>query len=197
MWVSIEGSIGAGKSTTAKFVADRLGWGVAHEETTKHPFLADFYNDPGRYAIETEIGFILLHYHQLKLLPTDENFVADFSPGKDLVFARMNLRASELELFEQVYAALPGAMGKPALAVFIDLPLGVLQQRIADRGRPYEIGVTANYLLSLRSHYLENLHELGERVETLRLTGAESRDAVAAQVHDIVRQALFGESRLL
>jgi len=196
MLISIEGSIGSGKSTTAKRLAERLGWSVVLEETTKHPFLADFYTDPARYAIETELGFVLLHYHQIKvLLPGDA--VADFAAAKDLVFARMNLVGQDLELFEHVYAKLRVAAMKPELAVYIDVPLQTLQGRISTRGRPYELGITTEYLTRLRSYYMSNLTDLAKRVEILTLTGTESREAVAGLVHDLVRQAIFGEERLL
>jgi len=197
MLVSIEGSIGAGKSTTAKHLAQLLAWSVIQEETTKHPFLADFYTDPSRYAIETELGFVLLHYHQVKVLSPDDHRVADFAPSKDLVFARMNLVDQDLALFEHVYSRLWASVPRPRLTVFIDLPIDVLQARIAARGRSYELGITTEYLSSLREHYLANLSELGERVEVLVLTGAESREAVAGQVHALLRETVFGEERLL
>jgi len=195
--VSVEGSIGAGKSTTAKYLADRLSWGTLQEETTRHPFLADFYTDPTRYAIETELGFVLLHYHQVKVLDLSNNWVADFSPGKDLVFGRMNLQGRELDLFHHVYQALTDTVVKPDLAIFLDLPLAVLQRRIASRGRPYELGITSDYLVELRKHYLSELELLATRVRVLALDGEETRAAVGDKAHEIVSEVLFGQERLL
>src|ERR1700719_2124486 len=86
MVISIEGCIGSGKSTTARLVAERLRYSVLLEETANHPFLADFYSQPAFFALETELAFVLLHYHQFKEVGPGSGLVADFSLGKDLVF---------------------------------------------------------------------------------------------------------------
>src|SRR5437868_13596357 len=104
--IAIEGCIGSGKSTTARLVAEALGWNTLLEKTKLHPFLEDFYTDPDKYAIETELNFVLLHYNQLHPLDHSQSVVSDFSPAKDLIFARMNLRGPDLALFEHVYRAL-------------------------------------------------------------------------------------------
>ena len=59
---------------------------------------ADFYADIEKYKLETELGFVLLHYHQLHAHGDDLNTVTDFSPGKDLIFALMNLEGDDLDL---------------------------------------------------------------------------------------------------
>src|SRR4051794_32043403 len=101
--ISVEGCIGAGKSTTARLVAESLGWGAVLEQTSAHPFLDAFYSDTALYALETELAFVLVHYHQLHPLGRSARFVSDFSPVKDLVFAEMNLPSRDLTTFMQLY----------------------------------------------------------------------------------------------
>src|SRR5437016_3880368 len=102
MIISIEGCIGSGKTTTAQLLADTLQWSLLTEQSERHPFLEDFYKNPMASALQTELGFVLLHYHQLQTVTTRSNIVTDFSIVKDLVFGRMNLEAADLQLFEHV-----------------------------------------------------------------------------------------------
>src|SRR6266446_6288505 len=102
MIIAVEGPIGSGKTTTATLLADRMGVPAILENTVAHPFLQDFYADPAKHAIQTELAFLLIHYHQLNDLPQAVHIVTDFAPAKDLAFAIMNLTDSELNLFETV-----------------------------------------------------------------------------------------------
>src|SRR2546428_11478430 len=158
--IAIEGCIGSGKSTTAQLVAEAMGWNTLLEKTDLHPFLEDFYTDPSRYAIETELNFVLLHYNQLHRLDRTQSIVTDFSPAKDLIFARMNLREPDLSLFEHVYKALMTKIRMPELVVFLDVPTEELMQRILRRVRPYEVNMPETYICSLRDHYHFYLDEL-------------------------------------
>src|SRR5438552_1429890 len=122
MRVAIEGGIATGKTMAPTLVAEQLGWSPVVEQTARHPFLADFYADMDRYKLETELGFVLLHYHQLHVLDNGVNVVADFSQGKDLIFARINLEGEDLELFELLYKRLSGRLDFPELTIVLDLP---------------------------------------------------------------------------
>lgn len=179
MFVSIEGCIGSGKTTTARLVAERLSYLVLPEETAHHPFLADFYSNPSLYALETELGFVLLHYHRLRMVEKQTALVTDFSPGKDLVFAKMNLEGADLALFEYVYKDLTKRLVKPSIAVFLDLPIDVLMERIRRRGRPYEQGIPTSYVERLRDFYLRHLDELADVVELVSVAPSDSREEVA------------------
>src|SRR5215204_1157235 len=100
--IAIEGCIGAGKSTTARRVAEFLGWDAILEQTSTHPFLEAFYSDTDLYALETELAFVLIHYHQIHPLDGSAQYVSDFSPVKDLIFAEMNLPPRDLATFMHV-----------------------------------------------------------------------------------------------
>lgn len=90
MNIAIEGVIGSGKTTVARLLAKETGAEFLGEAAESNPFLEQFYTDPCKYAFETELNFALIHYHQLAHR-RDGAVVTDFTLGKDLVFARMNL----------------------------------------------------------------------------------------------------------
>ncbi len=192
--IAIEGCIGSGKSTTARLVAEAMGWNLLLEKTDTHPFLMDFYTDPKKYGIETELSFVLLHYNQLHPLDNAQSIVADFSPAKDLIFARMNLHELDLLLFEHVYKELISKIRMPELVIFLDVPTEELMQRIWRRGRPYEVNVPEAYIRSLRDHYELYMGELGQNTEVIRIVPGMSPGEVAEKVLEIISGSMATRS---
>lgn len=113
--IAIDGCIGVGKTTLATKLADVRKAHVLLEEFEKNPFLSDFYSDPIAHVLETELQFLLLHYHQLKKIPqtSAHETITDFTFLKDLVFAEMNFRdGAEKAMFIQLYEFLLDRLGQ-------------------------------------------------------------------------------------
>lgn len=185
MWLAIEGLIGAGKTTTAELLAASTPLTGVIERIEDHPFLESFYSDPRRYALETELTFVLLQRHQLRQLGPEPDRVSDFAPAKNLVFAEGSCSADELAMLRRFEADLHFELLEPDLTVFLDVPSRVCLERIATRGRPYEQGLTRADLEQLHGRYAESLGKLGKEVERLSLSGEESAEAVAEEVAGI------------
>jgi deoxyadenosine/deoxycytidine kinase len=49
-YIAVEGVIGAGKTSFAKMLAERIDAELVAEEVLENPFLVDFYKNPKRYA---------------------------------------------------------------------------------------------------------------------------------------------------
>ena len=70
MYVAIEGVIGVGKTTLARFVHTAFSADLLLEVFEENPFLSDFYSDRSRYAFQTQIFFLLSRYQQQhKVIP--------------------------------------------------------------------------------------------------------------------------------
>ncbi len=190
MIIAVEGPIGSGKTTTATLLAKRLGAPVVLENTVAHPFLEDFYADPTKHAIQTELAFLLIHYHQLNDLPTAAYVITDFAPAKDLAFAMMNLNESELKLFETVYDELLGRVEQPTLTILLDVPMDVLFARIRARARPCEQQMAVEYLSRLRQSYEALVAKMGTTVEVLSVTPNDSPDTVAERARLTIERYL-------
>jgi deoxyadenosine/deoxycytidine kinase len=187
MIVAIEGCIGAGKSTTVGLLADTLGWHPVYGVVPSSSFLEDFYEAPKRTAFETELGFIVLHYHQLRWLEQGRDYIADLSFGRDMVFARANLEGEELDIFDNLYVKLRERLEQPTLTILLRLPTDELMRRIRARGRPYEARMTFDYLHKINEAYDEYAAELGPSVFPVDVQPETAPEAIAEKVLAIIR----------
>lgn len=160
MYVAIEGVIGVGKTTLARLLQSAFNAEILLEVFEENPFLSDFYADRNRYAFQTQIFFLLSRYHQqrrtvLDMLSTGKNLFADYTFAKDALFARINLKGDELDMYYKVHEALAEKIQKPDLLVYLQATTDTLMQRIAQRDRPYERQMERSYINELNIAYDE------------------------------------------
>jgi deoxyguanosine kinase len=158
MYVAIEGVIGVGKTTLARLLQKAFDAEILLEVFEENPFLSDFYSDRERYAFQTQIFFLLSRYHQQRrtvhdMLATGRNLFADYTFAKDALFARINLKGDELDMYYKVHEALAEKIQKPDLLVYLQATTDTLMQRIALRDRPYERQMERAYIHELNKAY--------------------------------------------
>jgi deoxyguanosine kinase len=158
MYIAIEGVIGVGKTTLARMLQPIFDSQVLLEVFEENPFLSDFYSDRARYAFQTQIFFLLSRYHQQRrtvgeLLAQSNSLVADYTFEKDVLFAQINLRGDELEMYYRVHEALAEKIVPPELIVYLRAETDALMQRIAQRDRPYERNMERSYIEELNQAY--------------------------------------------
>jgi deoxyguanosine kinase len=160
MYIAIEGVIGVGKTTLARLLQPAFDAELLLEVFEENPFLSDFYSDRARYAFQTQIFFLLSRYHQQhrtvsELLASGKNLIADYTFAKDALFARINLKGDELDMYYKVHEALAEKIHKPDLLVYLQASTDTLMQRIALRDRPYERQMERSYIHELNLAYQE------------------------------------------
>jgi deoxyadenosine/deoxycytidine kinase len=157
--IAIEGPIGVGKTTLAQHLAKRLNARPVFEDVESNPFLQEFYADPGRYAFQAQMFFLLSRYQQQQALRQEELFfratVADYVFQKDRIFAYLNLNPPELALYERVYQLLDARIPVPDLVVYLQARSEVLLERIRSRNRDWERPIVLDYLERVSKAYAE------------------------------------------
>jgi len=149
-YIAIEGVIGAGKTTLAKMIAEKLDANYITEQFEINPFLEKFYIDRKRYAFQTQMFFLINRFKQQESLNQENLFtefiVSDYIIDKDRIFAYMNLNKEELSLYESIFPLLSKNLRKPDLVVFLQSSVDRLVVSIKKRGRQIEKNITRNYI---------------------------------------------------
>jgi deoxyadenosine/deoxycytidine kinase len=162
-YIVIEGTIGIGKTSLAKRLANSFNAALVLEQAQDNPFLERFYRNPRQGALPAQLFFLFQRAKQLETLQQQDLFasahVADYLFAKDRVFAGVNLDADELALYEQVYARLSVEVPRPDLVIYLQAPTDVLLDRIARRGIRYEQQIERNYLERLNAAYASFFHD--------------------------------------
>jgi deoxyguanosine kinase len=157
MYVVVEGAIGVGKTSLCRILAQELNATLNLEVVEENPFLAAFYQDPSRYAFNVQAFFLLSRFKQLSSLSQqslfDSGVVSDYLFDKDFIFASMNLRDAEFELYKDLYTHLKPQLRQPDLTVYLRADTPLLLERIAKRGREFERQIDPEYLRTLNAHY--------------------------------------------
>lgn len=155
--IAIEGVIGAGKTTLAQFLSERLSAKLVLERFEENPFLPKFYEDSARYAFQTQMFFLLSRYKQQQDLIQADLFhrflVTDYIFEKDKIFAYLNLEDDELKLYETLITAIERSVPTPDLVVYIQSSVSRLMANIQKRARSMERNMSEQYIKDLNEAY--------------------------------------------
>jgi len=157
--IVVEGPIGAGKTSLARRLAGLAGAELLLENPGENPFLARFYEDRRRYALPTQLFFLISRVEQARRISQGELFtpatVADFMLEKDPLFAHLNLDEAEFRLYRQLYDGLKPQASAPDLVIYLQANTATLIERVRKRGRGFERGMSESYLADLALAYSE------------------------------------------
>lgn len=160
------------------------------EDFDGNEFLPDFYTDRTRWSLAMQLSFLASRHEQLTTIRNQERgpVVADYTFGKDKLFARLLLQGRELTLYERIHRCLNSHVARPDLVVYLDANNKVLCERIQRRDRKYE-KVTGAYLDELRDayerHYIVELDVPIIRIDTTEFD-IDSKDQVEAVFRQIL-----------
>lgn len=159
-FITIEGCIGAGKTTLAQKLANDYNGKLILEEFEGNPFLPKFYEDPERHAFPVELYFMAERFKHLKKLLSEGDIfksftVSDFLFQKSLIFATNNLKEDEAKLYRMLFDIINLSLPKPDIVLYLYSPVEKLQENIRKRGRDFEKNITAEYLERIQQAYME------------------------------------------
>ncbi len=156
-YIVIEGVIGAGKTSLARMLSERLSAKLVLEEVEENPFLKDFYKDRARFGFQTQMHFLFSRYQQQRdMKQTDlfsDKMISDYLFQKDRIFASLNLVDREMALYDRLMAWLELDVVKPDVAVYLQAHPDTLLDRISKRARPFEKDMDRDYIRQLNEAY--------------------------------------------
>ena len=156
-YIAIEGVIGAGKTTLAKKLAEKLSAKLVLEEFEDNPFLEKFYDDRKRHAFQTQMFFLINRFKQQEQFNQEDLFtdhvVSDYIFDKDQIFAYLNLSGEELKLYESIFPLLKRDLRQFDLVIFLQASVDRLMYNIKKRSRAVEKNLTRTYIRELSESY--------------------------------------------
>lgn len=169
-FITIEGNIGAGKTTLAHLLAKHFNARLVLEQFADNPFLSKFYQNPQQYAFPLELFFMAERYKQLKeLIYTKDLFhnvtISDYLYIKCLLFAKVNLPDSEFRLYQKLFEIINQQLVEPDILIYLHVPVSKLQSNIKKRNRPYEQAIPDEYLFNIQETYTQYIKQ--HNVKTL------------------------------
>jgi len=163
-FITIEGNIGAGKTTLAHLLSKRLQARLILEEFADNPFLPKFYENKEQYAFPLELFFMAERYKQMKeLLQTKDLFhqvtISDYLFTKCLLFARVNLSENEFALYQRLFNIINPQLIQPDLLIYLHAPVNRLKENIRKRNRSYEQSINPDYLFDIQETYIQYIKQ--------------------------------------
>ena len=195
-FITIEGNIGAGKTTLANLLSKHFNARLILEEFADNPFLPKFYENPQQYAFPLELFFMAERYKQLKeLIHTTDLFqtttITDYLFTKCLLFARVNLPEEEYHLYQKLFEIIHQQLVQPELLIYLHAPVTRLQQNIKKRNRSYEQSIPDEYLLNIQQTYTHYIKQ--HNIKTL-FVDASNADFIDNPKHmEVILEALDKE----
>ncbi|MFN7133067.1 MAG: deoxynucleoside kinase, partial [Myxococcales bacterium] len=160
-FLAMAGNIGAGKTTAAKLISQRLGFELFDEPVIDNRFLKDYYASMGRWSFTLQLEFLIRRVEHHELIHTvSKSCVQDRTLYEDPeIFAKYlhglgHMNDRELELYFEYFQRLNRNLSKPDKIICFDVPdTKVLLRRIRDRGRAEEKSIGADFLRGLNGYY--------------------------------------------
>lgn len=184
-FITIEGNIGAGKTTLAHLLSRHYNARLILEQFADNPFLPKFYDNPKQYAFPLELFFMAERYKQQKdLLQQKDLFqslsISDYLFTKCLLFAKVTLPEDEFRLYQRLFEIIHQQMVQPDLLIYLHAPVSKLKDNIRKRNRAYEQNIPDEYLFNIQETYTHYIRQ--HNIKTLFID-ASNADFLGNEKH--------------
>lgn len=153
--VSIAGQIGVGKTTLARKLSEKIRAKLLLEPYDTNPFMPAVYAGRKELALHSQLYFLFKRAEQLSRdnLKNTRFAVTDYVFHKERIYARALLNNEQLDEYEKLYPACSQTVSKPVLVIYMTDSAQNCLQRIHRRNRPYEQGISVDFLQRLDAEY--------------------------------------------
>ncbi len=175
VFIGIAGIIGAGKTTLATALGQHLGLDVHYEPVVDNEYLDDFYRETKRYSFAMQVYLLNRRFQQhQEIIWRGRGGVQDRTIYEDAIFAK-TLRDMDLmdprdyDTYVSLFRNLSNFMCRPNVIIYLDVTPERSMERIRERSRGCETGITVEYLTRLHEGYEEFLREISKLIPVLRV----------------------------
>lgn len=184
-FITIEGNIGAGKTTLANLLSKHYNARLILEEFADNPFLPKFYENPDQFAFPVELFFMAERFKQLKELLSQKDMfqtltISDYLFTKCLLFAKVTLPEDEFRLYQRLFDIIHQQLIQPDILIYLHAPVSKLQSNIRKRNRVYEQNISDDYLFNLQETYTNYIKQ--HNIKTL-FVDASNADFLGNEKH--------------
>ncbi|TSC55353.1 MAG: Deoxynucleoside kinase [Parcubacteria group bacterium Gr01-1014_18] len=199
--IVIEGIIGAGKTTFSHGLHKKIARSTLYlEPVNSNPYLDKFYKDPARWGLEMQY-FLMAKRFQMHV----EGIYKEWSEGTTTIFDRSiygDRAFAEVlhddgfiddmgyQSYLQHRQCMEKQLLKPQLVIHLNVGIETAIERVRQRGRECESGISGTYLKSLNNAYLKILGELQKdtTVETIPWDQDRTEDEIQFEVSAICKR---------
>ncbi|TRL82606.1 deoxynucleoside kinase [Staphylococcus saprophyticus] len=166
--ITIAGTVGVGKSTLTKALAERFNFRTSFENVDHNPYLDKFYNDFERWSFHLQIYFLAERFkEQKRMFEYGGGFIQDRSIYEDVdIFAKMHqeqgtMRPEDFETYSELFNAMVMTpyFPKPDVLIYLECDYDDVINRIQQRGRQMEIETDTAYWQKLYQRYEDWISE--------------------------------------
>ncbi|PKH10606.1 MULTISPECIES: deoxynucleoside kinase [Planomicrobium] len=204
--ITIAGTVGVGKSTMTKALADALQFRTSFEKVDSNPYLDLFYDDFEKWSFHLQIYFLAERFkEQKRMFEYGGGFIQDRSIYEDTgIFAKMHWEKGTMNNVDyETYTNLFEAMvmtpyfPHPDLLIYLEGSIDDIIGRIQERGRQMEQQTPIDYWVEMHQRY-ENWINTFNGCPVLRLNindydllnDPECSEQIVERIGNFMQQAL-------
>ena len=160
--ITIAGTVGVGKSTKTKALAEALNFRTSFEKVDTNPYLDKFYEDFEKWSFHLQVYFLAERFkEQKRIFEYGGGFVQDRSIYEDTgIFAKMHydkgtMSPTDYETYTNLFDAMVMTpyFPHPDLLVYLEGPIDAVIGRIQERGRTMEQQTPNDYWIEMHERY--------------------------------------------
>ncbi|MEB2282779.1 deoxynucleoside kinase [Lysinibacillus xylanilyticus] len=160
--ITIAGTVGVGKSTMTKALAEALNFRTSFEKVDTNPYLDKFYEDFEKWSFHLQVYFLAERFkEQKRIFEYGGGFIQDRSIYEDTgIFAKMHydkgtMSPTDYETYTNLFDAMVMTpyFPHPDLLVYLEGPIDAVIGRIQERGRAMEQQTPNDYWIEMHDRY--------------------------------------------
>ncbi len=160
--ITIAGTVGVGKSTMTKALAQALNFRTSLEKVDTNPYLDKFYEDFEKWSFHLQVYFLAERFkEQKRIFEYGGGFIQDRSIYEDTgIFAKMHydkgtMSPTDYETYTNLFDAMVMTpyFPHPDLLVYLEGPIDAVIGRIQERGRTMEQQTPNDYWIEMHDRY--------------------------------------------